>query len=136
MAVDANILIFERMKEELRTGKTLAAAIRTGEERAWPSIRDSNFSTIITTIVLYFFGNLFGATFIIGFAVVLGLGVVVSLFSSLFVTRTLLEQLMATRLAHWWVAKYGIFGMRLDPSQLGGLGRTRGERLRTRPAAS
>jgi len=132
MAVDANILIFERMKEELRSGKTLAAAIRTGEERAWPSIRDSNFSTIITTLVLYFFGSLFGATFIIGFAVVLGLGVVVSLFSSLFVTRTLLEQLMGTRLAHWWVGRYGIFGMKLDPSQLGGLGR---ERLRPRTAA-
>jgi preprotein translocase subunit SecD len=133
MAVDANILIFERMKEELRSGKTLAAAIRAGEARAWPSIRDSNTSTIITCVVLYFFGSLFGATFIIGFAVVLGLGVAVSLFSSLFVTRTLLETLMATPLAHRWVERFGIFGMRLDPTQLG-LGRER-ERVRNRAAA-
>src|SRR5919199_4474234 len=94
MAVDANILIFERMKEELRSGKTVSAAIRAGEDRAWPSIRDSNFSTLITCAVLYFFGQQFGASLIQGFALVLALGVLVSLFSAIVVTRTFLEVLL------------------------------------------
>src|SRR5579864_7371031 len=95
MAVDANILIFERMKEELRSGKTIAAAIRAGEDRAWPSIRDSNTSTLITCAVLYFFGQQFGATIIMGFALVLAIGVAISLFSAIFVTRTFLEMLLS-----------------------------------------
>jgi preprotein translocase subunit SecD len=100
MAVDANILIFERMKEELRSGKTIAAAIRAGEDRAWPSIRDSNTSTLITCAVLYFFGQQFGATIIMGFALVLGIGVGVSLFSAIVVTRTFLELLLSQSWAH------------------------------------
>src|SRR5436190_5566941 len=116
MAVDANILIFERMKEELRSGKTIAAAIRAGEDRAWPSIRDSNTSTLITCAVLYFFGQQFGATIIMGFALVLAIGVVVSLFSAIFVTRTFLELLLSRSWAH----SPRMFGMHIEPSQLAG----------------
>jgi preprotein translocase subunit SecD len=117
MAVDANILIFERMKEELRSGKTIAAAIRAGEDRAWPSIRDSNTSTMITCAVLYFFGQQFGATIIMGFALVLGIGVLVSLFSAIFVTRTFLEVLLSQSWAH----SPRLFGMRIEPNQIGGV---------------
>jgi preprotein translocase subunit SecD len=116
MAVDANILIFERMKEELRSGKTIAAAIRAGEDRAWPSIRDSNTSTLITCSVLYFFGQQFGATIIMGFAFVLGIGVLVSLFSAIFVTRLFLELLLSQSWAH----SARLFGMQIAPSQIGG----------------
>ncbi len=90
MAVDANILIFERLKEELRAGKRILAAIDTGFSRAWPSIRDSNFSTIITCVILFWFGSQFGASIVKGFAVTLALGVIVSLFTAITVTRTLL----------------------------------------------
>jgi preprotein translocase subunit SecD len=117
MAVDANILIFERMKEELRSGKTIAAAIRAGEDRAWPSIRDSNISTLITCTVLYFFGQQFGATIIMGFALVLAIGVVISLFSAIFVTRTFLELLLSQRWAH----TPRLFGMHIAPNQIGGV---------------
>jgi preprotein translocase subunit SecD len=116
MAVDANILIFERMKEELRSGKTIAAAIRSGEDRAWPSIRDSNISTLITCTVLYFFGQQFGATIIMGFALVLAIGVVISLFSAIFVTRTFLEILLSQSWAH----SPRLFGMQIAPNQIGG----------------
>lgn len=88
MAVDANILIFERMKEELRAGKSLRAAIDAGFDRAWTSIRDSNLSTIITCIILYLFGNTFGASIVKGFAITLGIGVVISMFTAITVTRT------------------------------------------------
>lgn len=94
MAVDANILIFERMKEELRSGKTLRNAIDLGWNRAWPSIRDSNLSTLITCVILYIFGNTFGASMVKGFAVTLALGVLVSLFTAITVTRTYLHTLM------------------------------------------
>ena len=117
MAVDANILIFERMKEELRSGQTIAAAIRAGEDRAWPSIRDSNTSTLITCAVLYLFGQQFGATIIMGFALVLGIGVVISLFSAIFVTRTFLELLLSQSWAH----SPRLFGMYIAPSQIGGV---------------
>jgi preprotein translocase subunit SecD len=117
MAVDANILIFERMKEELRGGKTIAAAIRAGEDRAWPSIRDSNTSTLITCGVLYFFGQQFGATIIMGFALVLAIGVAVSLFSAIVVTRTFLELLLSQSWAH----SARLFGMPIAPNQIGGV---------------
>lgn len=94
MAVDANILIFERMKEELRAGKPLRNAIDLGWNRAWPSIRDSNLSTLITCVILYIFGNTFGASMVKGFAVTLALGVLVSLFTAITVTRTYLHTLM------------------------------------------
>lgn len=87
MAVDANILIFERMKEERRLGKSLQSAIEAGFSRAWTSIRDSNVSTIITCFVLYEFGT--GS--VRGFALVLAIGVLVSMFSAIVVTRTFLR---------------------------------------------
>ncbi len=91
VAVDANILIFERMKEELRSGRTLQQAIDLGFSRAWPSIRDSNLSTLITCAILYWFGNTFGASIVKGFSLTLALGVTVSLFTAITVTRTFLH---------------------------------------------
>jgi preprotein translocase subunit SecD len=87
MAVDANILIFERIKEELKRGLPRASAIEEGFRRAWPSIRDSNTSTIITALILYFFTS----SFVQGFAVTLLLGVLVSLFSAITTTRLFLR---------------------------------------------
>lgn len=87
MAVDANILIFERMKEELRKGKKKEIAMELGFLRAWSSIRDSNASTILTSLVLF----IFGTGIVKGFAVTLGLGVLVSMFTAIIVTRTLLR---------------------------------------------
>ncbi len=87
MAVDANILIFERMKEELRQGKSHEIAIELGFSRAWTSIRDSNISTLITSFVLYEFGT----GMVKGFALVLAIGVLVSMFSAIVVTRTFLR---------------------------------------------
>ncbi len=89
-ALDANILIFERLKEELRNGRNLAQAIDQGWTRAWSSIRDSNLSTIITSVILFWFGSTFGATIVKGFSVTLALGVLISLFTAIYVTRTLL----------------------------------------------
>ena len=91
MAVDANILIFERLKEELRAGRTLRQAIDLGWSRAWPSIRDANISTLITCLILFIFGNTFGASMVKGFSLTLALGVIVSLFTSIIVTRTYLH---------------------------------------------
>lgn len=89
MAVDANILIFERMKEELRSGKDAEAAIRDGFSRAWPSIRDSNISSIITAVILFWFGT----DIIQGFALVFGIGVLVSMLTAISVSRTFLMAL-------------------------------------------
>lgn len=94
MAVDANILIFERLKEELRAGKTLGAAVEAGFNRAWTSIRDSNISTMITCVVLYWFGQNFSASIIVGFATTLFIGVAVSMFTAIVVTRTFLRLLV------------------------------------------
>jgi preprotein translocase subunit SecD len=94
MAVDANVLIFERMKEELKRGLTMKMAVAEGFHRAWPSIWISNVSTLITCVILYWFGNTFGAFMVKGFAITLALGVIVSLFSSVTVTRTFLTQLV------------------------------------------
>jgi preprotein translocase subunit SecD len=91
VAVDANVLIFERMKEELRAGLRLRQAIDLGFSRAWPSIRDSNLSTLITCAILYWFGNTFGASIVKGFSLTLALGVLVSLFTAITVTRTFLH---------------------------------------------
>lgn len=91
MAVDANILIFERMKEELRSGRTLRQAIDVGFRRAWPSIRDSNLSTLITCAILYWFGSTFGASIVKGFSLTLAIGVAVSMFTAITVTRTFLH---------------------------------------------
>lgn len=104
VAVDANILIFERMKEELRAGRRLDAAVEAGFDRAWPSIRDSNASTLITCIILFIFGNTYGASIVKGFAVTLGLGVAISLFTGIWVSRTFLR-LVLPRMSmehKWW----------------------------------
>lgn len=90
-ALDANILIFERMKEELRSGRPLLQAVELGWKRAWPSIRDSNIATLITCGILFWFGSTFGATIVKGFSVTLALGVGVSLFTAIVVTRTFLN---------------------------------------------
>ena len=89
-ALDANILIFERLKEELRNGKNLTQAVDQGWTRAWSSIRDSNLSAIITSLILFWFGSTFGATIVKGFSLTLALGVIISLFTAIYVTRTLL----------------------------------------------
>ena len=86
MAVDANILIFERMKEELRAGRTLEDAIREGFSRAWPSIRDGNLSSLITAIILFWFGT----SLVEGFALTFGLGIMISMFSAITISRTFL----------------------------------------------
>lgn len=89
-ALDANILVFERLKEELRGGRTMKQAFGQAWSRAWPSIRDSNIAALITAGILFWFGSTFGATIVKGFSLTLAIGVVVSLFSSLFITHTLL----------------------------------------------
>ncbi|MBK9209241.1 MAG: protein translocase subunit SecD [Anaerolineales bacterium] len=94
MAVDANVLIFERLKEELRNGRNLRQAIDLAWSRAWPSIRDSNTSTLITCVILFFLGSRFGAGMVKGFSITLALGVGVSLFTAIIVTRTFLHTLL------------------------------------------
>ena len=98
MAVDANVLIFARMKDELRKGKTIGAAVNDGFRNAWPSIRDSNISTMITCAILYWFGSNFGASIIRGFALTLAIGVAVSMFSAITITRTFLTIMLNTSL--------------------------------------
>ncbi|EKE05392.1 MAG: hypothetical protein ACD_19C00320G0001 [uncultured bacterium] len=87
MAVDANVLIFERLKEELKSGKSLKTATEEGFIRAWSSIRDGNVSTLITCVLLI----LLGTSFVKGFAITLGIGILVSLFTAITVTRVLLR---------------------------------------------
>jgi len=100
MAVDANVLIFERMKEELRTGRTLGAASEAGFERAWSAIRDSNVTTFIVCGILYWLGSSIVASApVMGFALTLFIGVAVSMFTAIVVTRTLLRLCVATPLA-------------------------------------
>ena len=93
MAVDANILIFERMKEEVRIGRTLASSTEVGFRRAWPAIRDGNVSTLITCLVLLWFGNRLGGGLITGFAISLFIGVLVSMFTAVVLSRNLLQLL-------------------------------------------
>jgi len=90
MAVDANVLIFERTKEELKKGLAKSSAIEEGFRRAWPSIRDSNVSTMITSVILYYFTG----SFIRGFALALLIGVIISMFSAITITRTMLRVFM------------------------------------------
>jgi preprotein translocase subunit SecD len=117
MAVDANILIFERMKEEMRVGKSLPAAVEAGFGRAWNSILDSNVSSLITATILY----LFGSSTIRGFALVLIIGVLVSMFSAIVVTRSILRWIVA----QGWSRKAGLFGVSQQEFVAGGAGRPR-----------
>jgi preprotein translocase subunit SecD len=88
MAVDTNVLVFERMNEERKKGKSLKSAVEIGFEKAWPSIRDSNISTIITCLLLF----IIGSSIVRGFAVTLGLGVVISMFTGMVIARWLLRK--------------------------------------------
>lgn len=97
MAVDANVLIFERMKDELRAGRTLLMSINIGFDRAWPAIRDGNVSTLITCAILFWFADQLGASIVQGFAVTLAIGVGISMFTAITVSRTLLRFLATTR---------------------------------------
>ena len=101
IAVDANILIFERMKEELRVGRNLVVSLEDGFSRAWSSIRDSNIATFIICIILFWFGDQFDESAIRGFAITLGIGVAVSMFSAITVTRTFMLVAVSNR----WLAR-------------------------------
>ncbi|HPH96819.1 MAG TPA: protein translocase subunit SecD [Anaerolineaceae bacterium] len=90
-ALDANILMFERLKEELRAGRTLETALSLSWKRAWPSIFDSNVATLITCAILFWFGSAFGASQVKGFALTLAMGVFISVFCAFMVTRTFLR---------------------------------------------
>jgi preprotein translocase subunit SecD len=100
MAVDANVLIFERMKEEFRAGRTLGAAIEAGFNRAWTAIRDSNVTTFIVCGILYWLGSsIVESAPVMGFALTLFIGVAVSMLTAIVVTRTLLRLFVGTALA-------------------------------------
>ncbi len=105
-ALDANILIFERMKEEIRSGRTLNQSMDLGWQRAWPSIRDSNIATLITCGILFWFGSTYGATIVKGFSLTLAIGVIISLFTAILVTRSLLGVVLVyfkpTNLTRWF----------------------------------
>lgn len=105
MAVDANIIIFERIKEETRTGKRLVEAVRNGFRRAWPPIRDANITSLLTAIVLFY---AFGQTFVRGFAVTFFLGVLVSMVSAIVVTRLFLLALATDSLGDKYRALFKI----------------------------
>ncbi len=107
MAVDANVLIFERLKEELRAGRTLGGAIEAGFNRAWVAIRDSNISTLITCLILWLMGRALAEPRVMGFALTLAIGVALSMFTAIFVTRTFLRLFVGTRLTR----RLSLFGM-------------------------
>ena len=96
MAVDANVLVFERMKEELRKGKMVKTAIESSFKHAWPAIRDGNVATLITCVILFSAGT----SIVRGFAVTLGMGILLSLFTAVTVTRWLLRRLAETSIAN------------------------------------
>ena len=97
MAVDANVLIFERMKEELMTRRTLGASVEAGFSRAWSAIWDSNLTTVIAAAILIWVGNtVAGGQQVKGFAITLALGIGVSMFTAIVVTRTLLRLFIRT----------------------------------------
>lgn len=119
MAVDANVLIFARLKEELRLGRSVRNAVEAGFDHAWPSIRDSNVATMITTVILYWFGRYTGASIIQGFALTLFVGVVVSMFTAIIVTRNILRVLLNVLPIHdrWWL---GVERSEITPSAAAG----------------
>ncbi len=99
MAVDANVLIFERLKEELRAGRSLQAAVEIGFARAWSAIRDSNITTLIACMILFWLGGTFGAFMVRGFALTLSIGVAMSMFTAIIVSRTFLRLIVAKKTA-------------------------------------
>lgn len=110
MAVDANVLVFERMKEEIRNGASMREAIITGFDRAWTSIRDSNIATLVICLILWIFGRNFGASTVQGFAITLAIGVLISMFTAVFVTRTLVRIVMG-RTSRWLRSKSLLLGI-------------------------
>lgn len=106
MAVDANVLAFERVKEELKKGKAFKTAVETGFKKAWPSVRDGNFSTLITCAILFAIGT----SIIRGFAVTLSIGILLSLFTSIIVSRWLCRRLASSPLAE----RMDLFGVKAD----------------------
>jgi len=98
MAVDANVLIFERLKEELRAGRSLQAAVEIGFARAWSAIRDSNITTLIACLILFWLGGTFGAFMVRGFALTLSIGVAVSMFTAIVVSRTFLRIIVSRKM--------------------------------------
>ena len=104
MAVDANILVFERMKEELRRGGDINKAIHDGFARAWTSIRDSNIATLIICFILFIFGRNFGASTVQGFAITLTIGVLISMFTAVTVTRTFVRLVIGNGAG--WLSKH------------------------------
>ena len=107
MAVDANVLIFERVKEELRAGRSLGAAAEAGFNRAWTAIRDSNITTFIACIVLFWLGGTLGALMVRGFALILFIGVALSMFTAITVTRTFLRLIIGSQVVTN-LAAYGV----------------------------
>lgn len=103
MAVDANVLVFERMKEELKRGRKMNESVQTGFQRAWTSIRDSNVATLVICLILWGFGRSFGASAVQGFAVTLAIGVSISMFTAVLVTRTLVNLIIGG--ASDWMAR-------------------------------
>ena len=97
MAVDANVLIFSRMREELRNQKSFVQSVEDGFNRAWPSIRDGNLTTLLVAVILFGFGT----SFIKGFALTLSLGILISMFSAIFITKNFLRCFVKTRLENW-----------------------------------
>ncbi|MBI3744435.1 MAG: protein translocase subunit SecD, partial [Chloroflexi bacterium] len=95
-AVDSNIIIFERMREELRSGRSLGGSIETGFDRAWSAIRDSNVAMVIVMCILWWFGDQLGEPRVIGFAIIMLISVLVSMFTAITISRTLLRQLVGT----------------------------------------
>jgi preprotein translocase subunit SecD len=108
MAVDANVLIFERLKEELRRGRTLGAAVDAGFSRAWPAIRDSNLTTMIVCGILYWFGSsIVTSPMVMGFALTLLIGIAISMFTAVVATRVFLR----LSAGEWAAQKPTIFGV-------------------------
>jgi len=124
MAVDANILIFERTKEELRTGKTISGAIEAGFNRAWNSIIDSNVSSLITAVILFYFGS----STIRGFALVLIIGVLTSMFTAITLSREMLRWVVRQP----WARRAGLYGVKEEEFTIA----APGPRVRSREASA
>jgi preprotein translocase subunit SecD len=110
MAVDANILVFERMKEEIRKGALLQDAVTAGFNRAWTSIRDSNVATLVICFILWTFGRNFGASIVVGFAITLFIGVMISMFTAVIVTRTFVGLVVGSA-ANWLRSRKWLLGI-------------------------